>query len=333
MAAAAAAPPSVAEAAAAAVVDDDDALGSLRVCGLGFSTRDNQELSTVHLWSGNEHDDVLVVEFSELLAFQIVTFVDDFARVTAGRVVVSTTIAPHLLVCAFVEPLAVLAPKTKPGRESILTLSHRLAVLLGKTPVGDACVNVDCEHVCDNTVCRERQIQDAVRYEIASTLKGGGDDAAASGSARMLLADDPGEVSFVAFSPWRGYESGVTLYRKDGSVMGQAATRSGNFGEQLWHFLLTWESKVPDFRVAFFVEYEHRLLFNRLSLALHVASTSFFTTRSDSPQATWERRPRYLKSCVDTSGNKYVSNPVTARNAALFLGTFPQTCLRAAGVL
>lgn len=319
---------------AAAVCDADAAAVAaafeVRVCGIGVDVECGG-VPVVQLWTGNDDDAIITVNFSDLSRANVAMFAEDLARATAGRVVMSSPATPFIIVSAFVEPMGLLAPKKTPGLDELCALSHRLATLFAKAPIEDVCVADNCEHTLAGTACREQLIQEAARHEIANTLKCDASTAAEPLPASLQMPI--GEVARIGFLPWRGYGSGITLFRADGTTLGLAGTNAGQYGDQLWEFLLAVESRIEQFNISFFVEYEQRLLMGRLSLALHLASTSLFATRSDSRRAAWERRPHYVANCIGTDGKRYVAAQVPGKNAAQRFPEFPGSCLRAAGLL
>ena len=328
----------------AAGASDDGATAAarsieIRVCGVGIDV-ERDEVPVVQLWTGSDEDVAIAVDFSNLSRAHVAMFAEDFARATAGRVVVSSPVTPFTIASAFVEPLGLLAPTKTPALDDLCALSHRLSTLFAKAPVDDACVANNCEHLLSGTACREQLIQEAVRHEIANMLQrdapADAPDAAAAAAAELLPARRKipfGEVARIGFLPWRGYGRGIALFRADGTTLGLAGTNAGQYSDQFWEFLLALESRIEQFSLSFFVEYEQRLLMGRLSLSMHLASTRFFATRSDNPRAAWERRPRYIENSIDTDGNKYVAAVVPAHNAARLFSEYPQSCLRAAGLL
>lgn len=291
----------------AAVVVTEAAATPRRVCGLGC-TGSGELLAK--LWSGCESEPSEMHPFEALSFVQVLGFVNDFARATSAKVVVSIPDAPHILVSTFVEPVGVLAPVGNLDMSLLCAISHRIVCLFAKTPISDDCLSCGCLHPPTERICRETMLQYAARHELATALA----ESRLGRNADIRETVVLGEVAQISFSPWQLQGSGVALYRADGSPVGMACTRANAFGTKLWEFLLACESRTKD--LAFFVEYEQRQLNLRLSLTLYLSAFKLFSTLSDSAHTTWERRPRYIPACTNTEGLKYVTSDVSAKNFA-----------------
>jgi hypothetical protein len=274
-----------------------------------------------------------------LRAGALAAFAQRVCRATEGRLLLSTPHAPAWNVVALVRGVSASWFPSAHTDTVSSAVAHRVACVLGKTPVSAECVSGECWKN-DAHFCREHELtRCALRAVVTALLENVLRVVPAPPPAAVRAEDGVGFNAVRFLEHGRGVELHALPAERATERMCESFAYPAPFGSiypelrhepQLWRYLRRAELDTPSFALAFFSPPEQRLLGLRLGAAM-VAATLLSTQNYDdaedddgnprSPEELVQRcLPQFVHTCADNRGNSYVTHLENALLALWLLG-------------